>query len=100
VLRDNNEHLELLEQFKSNEELMKEQVLGRFENFDDVRAPETTTIETFEVERTGARISTLCSVSLLHQYCARLAHDRCSSPSLPKCCKFDPQSYEDHLIEV
>lgn len=77
--RDNNAHLELLEQFKRNEESMKDQVLSRIENFDDVSAPETTSIETFEVESTGARISTLCSVSLLHQYCARLAHDRYSS---------------------
>jgi len=79
---------------------MKEQVLNRVENFGDVRGPEITTIETFEVESTGARISTLCSVSLLHQYCARLAHDRYSSQSLPKCRKFGPQSYKDHVKEV
>ncbi len=74
--RDNNEHSELLQQFKSSEDNMKEQVLSRIESIEDVRAPDITTIETFQVESTGASISTLCSVSLLHHYCARLAHDR------------------------
>ena len=61
---------------------MKEQVLSRIESVEDVRAPDITTIETFQVESTGASISTLCSVSLLHHYCARLAHDRYSNGSL------------------
>jgi hypothetical protein len=61
---------------------MKEQVLSRIENVEDVRAPDITNIESFQVESTGASISTLCSVSLLHHYCARLAHDRYSNKSL------------------
>lgn len=74
--RGNNEQSQRLEQFLLTEESMKEEVLSRIKNAEDVGAPETSTIETFRVESTGATMSTLCSVSLLHQYCARLAHDR------------------------
>lgn len=55
---------------------MKEQVLSKTENLEDVAAPETVTFETFKVESTGATITTLCSVSLLHQYCSQLSRDR------------------------
>ncbi|KAG0565599.1 hypothetical protein KC19_7G000600 [Ceratodon purpureus] len=80
VERDNNDHAELLQQFKFSEDSMKEQVLSRIGSVEDVRAPDITTIETFQVESTGATISTLCSVSLLHYYCARLAHDSFYTP--------------------
>lgn len=80
--RDNNDHTELLQQFKMSEDSMKEQVLSRIISAEDVGAPDMTTIETFTVKTTGASISTLGSVSLLHHYCTRLAHDRYSNRSL------------------
>lgn len=81
IERGNNEQSQRLEQFLLTEESMKEEVLSRIKNAEDVGAPETSTIETFRVESTGATMSTLCSVSLLHQYCARLAHDSFYTPT-------------------
>lgn len=60
---------------------MKSQALSRSELTQNLEAPEISALEVFQVESTGASISTNCSVSLLHRYCARLAHDRFPSYS-------------------
>jgi hypothetical protein len=56
--------------------LMKEQALSRIERMESVGSPQTQGPEMFQIETTGASISTQYSISLLHQYCGRLPRDR------------------------
>jgi hypothetical protein len=56
--------------------LMKEQASSRIERMESVGSPQTQGPEMFQIETTGASISTQYSISLLHQYCGRLPRDR------------------------
>lgn len=40
---------------------------------------------TYKVDSTGATISSIMSISLLHQYCAKLPHDEYDLPLLLVC---------------
>lgn len=68
---------ELIQRFKMNEESMKGKASSRIAPVEDLEALEPTLLETFQVESTGASISTDCSISLLYRYCEVLAYDRC-----------------------
>lgn len=75
--RHDNSQIELVQQFKMNEESMKGKASSRIAPVEDLEALEPTLLETFRVESTGASISTDCSIPLLHRYCEVLARDRC-----------------------
>lgn len=62
----------LLSDFMSGEHVMNEEIVFRssdatFENLNEA---------IYKVDCTGASISTACSVSLLHRYCAKLPQDK------------------------
>ncbi len=76
VCRGNNDQFERLQLLKWKESLMKEQALSRIERMESVGSPQTQGPEMFQIETTGASISTQYSISLLHQYCGRLPPDK------------------------
>ncbi|KAH8932656.1 hypothetical protein BDL97_19G085500 [Sphagnum fallax] len=81
VERGNNDQFERLQQLKWKESLMKEQALSRIERMESVGSPQTQGLEMFQVETTGASISTQYCISLLHQYCGRLPRDSFYTPA-------------------
>ena len=67
----NQNELNLIENFKKDEEKMNAEIASRtssvtFVDFDE---------RTYKVASTGATISSGYSVSLLHHYCSKLPHD-------------------------
>jgi endoribonuclease Dicer len=81
VERGNNDQFERLQLLKWKESLMKEQALSRIERMESVGSPQTQGPEMFQIETTGASISTPYSISLLHQYCGRLPRDSFYTPA-------------------
>lgn len=61
----------LLHDFMSGEDIMNKEVISRTssETFDKLEE------KIYKVDSTGASISTGCSISLLHRYCAKLPRD-------------------------
>ncbi|XP_031480421.1 endoribonuclease Dicer homolog 4 isoform X3 [Nymphaea colorata] len=76
VERNNIDELNLVNDFISGEKHMNNEILNRTsdETFDVVED------SIYKVEKTGASISSACSVSLLHHYCSRLPHDEYLNP--------------------
>ncbi|KAL0915263.1 hypothetical protein M5K25_015666 [Dendrobium thyrsiflorum] len=75
--RGNTQDEKLLGDFMSGEHVMNKEIVCRssdaaFDNLDEA---------IYKVDRTGASISTACSVSLLHGYCAKLPRDKYFTPS-------------------
>ncbi|KAF6147407.1 hypothetical protein GIB67_016764 [Kingdonia uniflora] len=79
-----NEELDMIASFRSDECRMNEKITRRTsrETFEDLNE------EIYKVGSTGASISAGYSVSLLHQYCAKLPHDDNFNPK-PKFIYFD-----------
>ncbi|XP_057508707.1 dicer-like protein 4 isoform X1 [Actinidia eriantha] len=80
----NQNELNLIENFKKDEEKMNAEIASRtssvtFVDFDE---------RTYKVASTGATISSGYSVSLLHHYCSKLPHDEYFNPQ-PKFSYFD-----------
>ncbi|XP_077222093.1 endoribonuclease Dicer homolog 4-like [Tasmannia lanceolata] len=82
--RDNQRELKLIEDFMSDEECMNKQITCRtsIETFVDLEE------KRYQVDSTGASISTGSSVSLLHHYCSKLPKDEHFSPK-PEFFYFD-----------
>ncbi|GAB4832726.1 endoribonuclease Dicer [Ancistrocladus abbreviatus] len=81
---DNERELNLIESFKNAEEQMNMDVVSRTSNGIIVDFEE----KIYSVESTGATISSQCSISLLHQYCAKLPRDEYFNPK-PDFSYFD-----------
>ncbi|KAI3446800.1 hypothetical protein Pfo_003465 [Paulownia fortunei] len=76
VDRDNPRELNLIEHFKKDEAQMNEEISLR-----KSLVPITDFEErTYKVDITGATISSVLSVSLLHRYCSKLPHDEYFNP--------------------
>ncbi|KAL6543544.1 endoribonuclease Dicer [Orobanche hederae] len=76
VDRGNPRELNLIEHFKKDEAQMNEEISLR-----KSRAPTTDFEErTYKVDATGATISSVLSISLLHRYCSKLPHDEYFNP--------------------
>ncbi|XP_020599927.1 endoribonuclease Dicer homolog 4 isoform X2 [Phalaenopsis equestris] len=76
--RENLQDENLLGEFMSGEHAMNKEIVCRssdavFDNLDEA---------IYKVDLTGASISTACSVSLLHHYCAKLPRDKFFTPNL------------------
>ncbi|PKA57540.1 Endoribonuclease Dicer like 4 [Apostasia shenzhenica] len=74
--RGNVQDEKLLDEFTSSEHIMNKVIVYRtsddtFKNLDEA---------IYRVDSTGASVSTACSVSLLHQYCAKLPRDMYFTP--------------------
>ncbi|XP_077223182.1 dicer-like 4 isoform X2 [Tasmannia lanceolata] len=84
VERDNQRELKLIKDFMSDEECMDKQITCRtsIETFVDLEE------KRYQVDSTGASISTGSSVSLLHHYCSKLPKDEHFSPK-PEFFYFD-----------
>ncbi|KAG6410468.1 hypothetical protein SASPL_128529 [Salvia splendens] len=84
VDRGNLKELGLIEHFKKDEALMNEEIsLRKSSNL-------ITSFEerTYKVDTTGATISSIMSISLLHHYCSKLPHDEYFQPK-PQFFYFD-----------
>ncbi|GFP97060.1 dicer-like protein 4 [Phtheirospermum japonicum] len=76
VDRGNPRELSLIEHFKKDEAQMNEEISTR-----KPRVPITDFEEsTYKVDATGATISSVLSISLLHRYCSKLPHDEYFNP--------------------
>ncbi|GER33663.1 dicer-like protein 4 [Striga asiatica] len=71
VDRDNPRDLSLIEHFKKDEAQMNEEIYLRNSNVPISYFEE----KTYKVDATGATISSVLSISLLHRYCSKLPHD-------------------------
>lgn len=69
--RENQSHEKLLNGYIAGESIMNEEIDSRTSNdmFDCLEE------NIYQVDNTGASISTACSVSLLHRYCDNLPRD-------------------------
>jgi endoribonuclease Dicer len=76
--------LNLIENFKKDEDKMNHDIDCRDSNSEFVDSEERT----YKVDSTGAEISAGSSVSLLHHYCSKLPHDEYFNPK-PKLFYFD-----------
>ncbi|GAA0157583.1 hypothetical protein LIER_14823 [Lithospermum erythrorhizon] len=84
VDRGNQSEINLIERFNRDEERMNAEVASR-----EARAVVTEFAErTYKVEKTGATISMVASVSLLHRYCSKLPRDEYFIPK-PQFFYFD-----------
>ncbi|XP_012844161.1 PREDICTED: dicer-like protein 4 isoform X2 [Erythranthe guttata] len=73
---DNSREIDLIEHFKKDEAQMNEEISSRKSHL-----PVTDFVErTYKVDVTGATISSVSSVSLLHRYCSKLPHDEYFNP--------------------
>ena len=61
----------LLESFSTREDIMNKEIVSRtsIESYNDLEE------KVYKVYSTGASVSTGCSISLLHRYCAKLPRD-------------------------
>ncbi|XP_047944446.1 dicer-like protein 4 isoform X1 [Salvia hispanica] len=84
VDRGNLKELGLIEHFKKDEALMNEEISLR------KSSNQITSFEerTYKVDTTGATISSIMSISLLHHYCSKLPHDEYFQPK-PQIYYFD-----------
>ncbi|KAL0315312.1 UNVERIFIED_CONTAM: Dicer-like protein 4 [Sesamum radiatum] len=76
VNRGNLRELNLIEHFKKDEAQMNEEISLRkshtpITDFEEI---------TYKVDNTGATISSILSISLLHRYCSQLPHDEYFNP--------------------
>ncbi|XP_042002405.1 dicer-like protein 4 isoform X1 [Salvia splendens] len=78
VNRSNLKEVKLIQQFVKEEALMNLEISGRQSRVQVTNFRERT----YKVEATGATISSVMSVSLLHRYCSSLPHDEYSNPKL------------------
>ncbi|KAM0933866.1 hypothetical protein DsansV1_C34g0226111 [Dioscorea sansibarensis] len=77
LLERGNERDEmLLESFSTREDIMNKEIISRTSNesFNDLEE------KIYKVYSTGASVSTGCSISLLHHYCAKLPRDMYFTP--------------------
>ena len=61
----------MIENFKKDEDQMNDEIASRTSSSTFVDSEERT----YKVDSTGAEISAVTSVSLLHHYCSKLPHD-------------------------
>ncbi|XP_051114005.1 dicer-like protein 4 [Andrographis paniculata] len=76
VDRGNHRELNLIEHFKKDEAQMNEEISLRKSNLPMKEFDERT----YKVDATGATISSVLSISLLHHYCSKLPHDEYFNP--------------------
>ncbi|XP_022888734.1 dicer-like protein 4 isoform X2 [Olea europaea var. sylvestris] len=76
VDRGNPKELSLIDHFTKDEAQMNEEISSREykEGFNNVEE------RTYKVDATGATISSVSSISLLHRYCSKLPHDEYFTP--------------------
>ncbi|KAI8023022.1 Dicer-like protein 4 [Camellia lanceoleosa] len=84
VDRGNERELNLILNFKKDEDKMNEEIASRKSSVTIVEFEERT----YKVTSTGATISSGSSVSLLHHYCSKLPHDEYFNPK-PEFFYFD-----------
>ncbi|XP_073150113.1 dicer-like protein 4 isoform X2 [Henckelia pumila] len=76
VDRGNPRELDLIEHFKKDEDRMNEEISSRKSHV----TPTDFEERTYKVDSTGATISTVSSIALLHHYCSKLPHDEYFKP--------------------
>nr|AIE15766.1 Dicer-like protein 4a [Salvia miltiorrhiza] len=76
VDRGNRKELDLIEHFKKDEAMMNEEISLRKSSIPITSFEERT----YKVDTTGATISSIMSISLLHHYCSKLPHDEYFHP--------------------
>ncbi|GMP35537.1 hypothetical protein CsSME_00007933 [Camellia sinensis var. sinensis] len=84
VDRGNQNELNLIEDFKKEEDKMNAEIASRTSSVTFVDLEE----KTYKVASTGATISSGYSISLLHHYCSKLPHDEYFNPK-PEFSCFD-----------
>ncbi|KAM7508303.1 hypothetical protein LguiA_018756 [Lonicera macranthoides] len=84
VNSDNEKERNLIENFKKDEDQMNDEIVSRTSSSTFVDSEERT----YKVDSTGAEISAVTSISLLHHYCSKLPHDEYFNPR-PKLFYFD-----------
>ncbi|XP_076937243.1 dicer-like protein 4 [Bidens hawaiensis] len=76
VDRGNPKEMDLIKNFHSDEARMNNEISSRTSTLVNVEFEE----KTYKVDSTGAIISSVSSVSLLHRYCSKLPHDEFFNP--------------------
>ncbi|KZV28379.1 dicer-like protein 4 [Dorcoceras hygrometricum] len=76
VDRNNPRELDLIEHFKKDEDRMNEEISSRTSHV----IPTDFEERTYRVDITGATISSVSSIALLHHYCSKLPHDEYFKP--------------------